>query len=118
VNLGRWMRLSLLCGTVWPALRYLPRSIRKRALFDVGGSALKIIFGVATTFDLHSLHEAVDDLHRCQDSVAQSIDKQLTYFRQLDETVTADHSVVTHLSLEMRKFAQNTQASFQELVDK
>jgi hypothetical protein len=98
--------------------RYLPRSIRKRSLFDIGGSALKLLFGVATTLDLHSLHEAVEDLHRRQDSVAHSIDKQLTYFRQLDETVTADHSIVTHLSLEMRKFAQDTQASFQEVVNK
>jgi len=98
--------------------QYLPRSLGKRGLFDVGGSALKLLFGIATNLDLSTLHETVDELHKRQDSVAHVIDSQMTYFKHLDETVASDHNIVTRLSSDIRRFAQATQASFQEVASK
>jgi hypothetical protein len=53
--------------------KYLPRSLRKQGLFDVGGSALKLCFGLATNLDLSTLNETVDELHKRQESVAHLV---------------------------------------------
>jgi hypothetical protein len=39
--------------------RFLPRNIPKRGLFNIGVTALKYLFGLATQIDLNTLHNTV-----------------------------------------------------------
>jgi hypothetical protein len=57
--------------------RFLPRKVKKRGLFDIGGSALQYLFGVATQIDLRTLHDTVQELHSRQHTVAHSVQQQL-----------------------------------------
>jgi hypothetical protein len=98
--------------------RFLPRPTRKRGLLNVGGTVLKTLFGTATVVDLQSLHNTMDGLQRRQETVTHSLNRQLTYFRDLDETVGRDHKAIIDLSSAIRDFAVNTQESFQEVVNK
>lgn len=61
--------------------RFLPRNIIKRGIFNIGGSALKYLFGNATVLDLKALHTTVEVLHKRQNAVEHSLDGQFTYFR-------------------------------------
>jgi hypothetical protein len=60
----------------------------------------------------------MDGLQRRQETVTHSLDRQLTYFRDLDETVGRDHKAIIDLSRAIRDFAVNTKESFQEVVNK
>jgi hypothetical protein len=66
---------------------FLPRNSRKRGLFNVGGSMLKSLFFTATILDLDALHMTIDEIEKKQDAVTHSLDRQVTYFKQLDDTV-------------------------------
>jgi hypothetical protein len=79
---------------------------------------LKSVFGTATVLDLDALHAVIDELHKKQDVVIHSLDSQLTYFKQLDDTLKFDHQPIVNLSSTIRDFAQKTQESFQELASK
>jgi hypothetical protein len=98
--------------------RFLPRNSRKRGLFNIGGSILKSLFGTVTVLDLDGLHVTIDELHKKQDVVTHSLDRQVTYFKQLDDTVKFDHQAIINLSSTIRDFAQKTQETFQEVASK
>jgi hypothetical protein len=50
--------------------------------------------------------------------VTNSLDRQLIYFRQLDDTVRFDQQAIVNLSADIKKFARKTQESFQEVDSK
>jgi uncharacterized protein YjaG (DUF416 family) len=60
----------------------------------------------------------MDSLQRRQEAVTHSLDRQLTYFRELDETVSSDHKYVIDLSSAIKDFAVKTKESFQEVANK
>jgi hypothetical protein len=98
--------------------RFLPRPKMKRGLLNIGGTILKSLFGTATFVDLRSLHETMDSLQRRQESVTHSLDRQLTYVKDLDESVRNDHQAIIDLSTAIKDFAVKTKESFQEVADK
>jgi hypothetical protein len=98
--------------------RFAPRPSRKRGLINAGWFLLKSLLGTATTGDLDKLHETITDLHRTQDNVAHAVDQQVTYYRQLGDTVTTDHQALIYLSASVRKVAENTGNKFQEISSK
>jgi hypothetical protein len=93
--------------------RFFPRNIQKRGLFDIGGSALQYLFGVATQIDVKTLQETVQKLHSRQDLVAHSV-QQISYFKQLDENVASDHKTLGILTRDLQDFVQKAQEAFQE----
>jgi hypothetical protein len=46
------------------------------------------------------------------------MDRQLTYFKELDECVRSDHQAVIDLSTVIKDFALKTKEIFQEVADK
>jgi hypothetical protein len=98
--------------------RFAPTGIRKRGLINAGGMLLKTLFGTATTLDLDQLQGTLDDLHLAQDSISHSFDSQITYFRQLGDTVTFDHQGLVNLSLSVRNFAEDAKSKFQNISSK
>ena len=82
--------------------RYLPKADMRRGWINAGGSILKAIFGVATVWDLGELHTTVDVLHRKQDEIVHSMNRQVTYFKQLDGTVRFHNQAITNLSTTLK----------------
>jgi TfoX/Sxy family transcriptional regulator of competence genes len=73
---------------------FLSRTSRKRGLFNLGSTVLKSLFGTATVLVLEVLHATVQELNRIHDAVTNSLDRQLMYYRQLDDAVKFDHQTV------------------------
>jgi hypothetical protein len=61
---------------------------RKRGLFNVGGEALKFLFGVATTQQLQELHHTVEGIKTREGDVIHAVQTQLTYLKSVDEAAT------------------------------
>jgi hypothetical protein len=87
-------------------------------LFEVGGFILKSLFGTATVLDLDPLHMTIEKLHKKQNVVNHSLDRQVTYFKRLDDPVKFDHQAILNLSSTIRDFAKRTQETFQEVANK
>jgi hypothetical protein len=98
--------------------RYLPKADRRRGWINAGGSMLKTIFGVATVWDLGELHTTVDELHRKQDEIVHSMNRQVTYFKQLDGTVKFHNQAITNLSTTLKDLALRTQEKLQEVASR
>jgi hypothetical protein len=60
----------------------------------------------------------MDRLQRRQESVTHALDRQLTYFKNLDESVRSDHQAVIDLFSAIKDFAVKTKESFQEVANK
>jgi hypothetical protein len=98
--------------------RFAPRTRRKHSLLNAGGLLLKSLFGTATSIDVDKPHATVNELHHKQGDITHSIDKQVTYFRHLDDTVTFDHQGILNLSSVIQNFARSTRNTFQEVSSK
>jgi hypothetical protein len=61
---------------------------KKRGLINIGGDALKFLFGVATTQQLQELHTTVENIKSRDGDVIHAIQKQLTYLKSVDEAVS------------------------------
>jgi aminoglycoside N3'-acetyltransferase len=72
-------------------------------------------FCVATVWHLGELHITVDELHRKQDEIVQSMNRQITYFKQIDGTVKFHNQAITNLSTTLKELAPQTQLKFQEV---
>ena len=60
----------------------LPKSERRRGLFNFGGSMLKVLFGTTTMADLNELHAAVDALSKNQEMITHSANQQITLIKK------------------------------------
>jgi hypothetical protein len=67
--------------------KLLPTTRRKRGLIDLGGQALKFLFGTATNSELQTLHQAVEEIRNKQTTLVHSVENQLTYMKEFDEDV-------------------------------
>jgi ABC-type cobalamin transport system ATPase subunit len=97
---------------------FLPRADRRRGLINIGGAALKWLFGSATMSDLNALQSTVDTLHRKEEAIAHSLDQQVTYLRQLDGTVKFNFQAVTNLSEALKEVAHKAKEEFQDIAAK
>jgi len=61
----------------------LPRLVRRRSLFNVGGSLLKTVFGLARTFDTNQLSNTLDKLQIQNSNIVHSLNNQVMLFKKL-----------------------------------
>jgi hypothetical protein len=76
----------------------LPCLDSRRAVLNVAGSFFKLLFGTATTADLESLHNTVQELHEREENIVHSVNNQLTYLKTLDSSVQFNTKAVKILS--------------------
>jgi hypothetical protein len=76
----------------------LPRLDSRRAVLNVAGSFFKLLFVTATTADLESLHNTVQELHEREENIVHSVNNQLTYLKTLDSSVQFNTKAVEILS--------------------
>jgi hypothetical protein len=80
--------------------------------------ALRTLFGVARVADLDGLKLVISDLDQKQIKLCHSMQRQVTYFKQLDSTVSFNHDAVANLSSGLMLLATQTQDTFQEISSK
>jgi hypothetical protein len=95
---------------------YLPKVDKLRGFFDIGGTFLKTLFGIATVADLNYLHATVSDLHKKQDTIVHATNQQVTYLKQLDGTVRFNHEAITNLSATLKGIVTKVQGDLQEMA--
>jgi hypothetical protein len=61
---------------------------RRRGLINLRGEVLKFLFGVATTQQMQELHTTVEHIMTRDGEVIHAIQKQLTYFKSIDEAIS------------------------------
>jgi hypothetical protein len=61
---------------------------KKRGLVNIGGEALKFLFGIATTQQLQELHTTVESIKEREGDVIHAVQKRLTYLKSVDEAVS------------------------------
>jgi len=84
----------------------LPRVDPRRGLLYVGGLMLKHVFGTSTVADIHSIHEAADELQQRNSDIVHSVSNQLTYAKDLGKvkaeaianlsSVVKDQMILSH----------------------
>ena len=66
---------------------------------------LKSLFGVATNFHTHKLHESLNGLQDSYGDVTHSLSRQLTYIRKFDTLTELNTLSITNLSSIVKDFA-------------
>jgi prophage DNA circulation protein len=61
---------------------------KKRGLINIGGEALKFLFGIATTQQLQEIHVTVESIKTREGDVIHAVQKQLTYLKSVAEAVS------------------------------
>jgi len=59
---------------------------------------LENCFGVATVYDLNSLHEVLDELQSTQKDIVHFTFKQVTYIKKLDTVTSVNSHAIANLS--------------------
>jgi hypothetical protein len=72
------MALEALEGKLEILKGFLPKAHRRRGFLDIGGSVLRVLFGVATVSDLSGLHDTVNTLNERQSAISHAINDQVT----------------------------------------
>ena len=72
----------------------LPRLDNRRDVLSAVGSMLKWLFGIATLLDVEKLHRTVNEKHRTEGDVIQSVNHHMTYLKTLDSAVTFNREAV------------------------
>jgi hypothetical protein len=75
----------------------LPVTRQKRGLLEFG-EVLNFLFGTATNANLQSLHQAVEIIKGQQATITHSLQHQLTYTKELDESMRQNTRDVTLLA--------------------
>ena len=70
----------------------------RQGILKLGGTILKIVFGVATVSDMHLLYKALDDLKSKDIDIVHSLSNQVIYNRNLDLTVWANSDAILNVS--------------------
>ena len=81
---------------------FLPKRDRRRGLINAGGSILKVLFGTATGMNLSELHNAIDVMQRKEDTIVHSLNQQVTYLKQLDDTVKFNYQAIVNFSTTLK----------------
>jgi hypothetical protein len=65
-----------------------PNNRKVRGIIDLGGEALKFLFGVVTTKQLQKLHNTVESIKTREGEIVHAAQEQLTYLKTVDESVS------------------------------
>jgi hypothetical protein len=95
---------------------FLPKADRRRGFFDIGASALRVLFGVATVSDLNGLHDTVNTLSQRQSGISHAINYQVTYLKQLNGAVKLDQEAIANLSAIVSDYAVKSREEIQKTV--
>jgi ABC-type transporter Mla subunit MlaD len=76
----------------------LPQARRKRGLLNFGGNVLNFLFGTATSADVKILHEVVENIREQQTTIMHSVEHQLTYTKELDESIRQSSQEIVTLA--------------------
>jgi NACalpha-BTF3-like transcription factor len=76
---------------------------------------LKVLFGTATGMDLSELHNAIDVMQRKEDTIVHSLNQQVTYLKQLGDTVKLNYQAIANFSATLKGIAFKAQEGFQEV---
>jgi ABC-type transporter Mla subunit MlaD len=55
---------------------------------NIGGEALKFLFGIATTQQLQELHDTVEGMKDREGDIIHAVQQQITYLKSVDEEVS------------------------------
>jgi len=75
--------------------KLLPATRQKRGIFDFGGEVLNLLFGTATNANLQTLHQVVETIKGQQATITHSLEHQLTYTKEPDESIRQNTRDVT-----------------------
>ena len=118
-QIGELRQLETILASMENKLRdlrdFLPKVDRRRGLINAGGSILNVLFGTATVMDLAELHDVIDVMQRKEDTIVHSLNQQVTYFKQLDDTVKFNYQAIVNLSTTLKGIALKAQEGFQEV---
>ena len=78
--------------------QFLPRMDRRRSILNLRGNVLKFLFGTATVYNVHKLHEVFDKLNSGNSDLVYSLTDQLTYIKKLDTVTAANTNEILNLS--------------------
>jgi hypothetical protein len=95
---------------------FLPKAERRRGFFDIGGAALRVLFGVATVADLSGLHDTVNTLSQRQSAISHAINDRVTYLKQLNGAVKLDQEAIANLSAIVKGYSVKSREEIQKTV--
>jgi F0F1-type ATP synthase delta subunit len=78
--------------------KLLPQTRQKRGLINFAGEVLNFLFGTATNAEMQTLHQVVEWIKKQHASITHSVEHQLTYTKELDESVRQNTRDVTLLA--------------------
>jgi hypothetical protein len=85
-------------GKLENVLQMLPRDARtKRGIFNLGGKALKFLFGAALSEDLGSINNKVDNLGRKVGELVHDATQRMTVNREMDHRIRTNAKTLAQL---------------------
>jgi hypothetical protein len=112
-------QIEALLNTAEARLSYfhqlLPKTDKKRGLFNLGGSVLKTLLGTATVADVRSLH-TVEQLQERNNDIEHSLTGQVTYIRNLNQLGCVNTEAVANLSSAVKDFMIRSHDRFYEVT--
>jgi hypothetical protein len=88
----------------------------RRGLINLGGQALKLIFGTATISDVHELHNEFENLRERNDDIAHSLANQLTYVKELHTVTAVNTDSIVNLSNILRGSLVQSHDQYQQIL--
>jgi len=90
--------LNILESKLYDFYQVLPRLDLRRALVNFGDKILKALFGTATTFDIHLLHDVLNELQFQNSDISHSLANQFTYVKKRNTALNIDTEAIANLS--------------------
>ena len=81
----------------------LPKPDNRRGLMNIGGTALKVLFGVATASDVMRLHQTIEEFEAKNADTTHSLESQMTYVKNLDLSSRLQTQSIANLSTVVKK---------------
>jgi len=81
---------------------------------NIGGTALKASFGVATASDVLHLHQAIEELETRDTDITHSLQNQITYVKSLDLSSRLQTQSIANLSTVVKNFMIDSHDRFYE----
>ena len=94
--------------------QFLPRRDRRRGLINLGGNALKVLFGTALDTDVRSLHDTLNELQSSNSDIVHSLSNQVTYIKKLDTATHVNTNTIANLSTIVKNIVIQSYDKFQE----
>jgi len=92
----------------------LPKPDNRRGLINIGGTALKALFRVATASDVMRLHQTIEELETKDADIIHSLENQMTYVKNLDLSSRLQTQSIANLSTVVKKFMIDSHDRFFE----